>query len=216
MQLKKENIGFILLLIFYSVGLTGTLFWDESVLKLTPVNLLISLGIVLWFHQEYDARFLLYAIIVFVNGFLLEWIGVTTGKVFGVYFYGNNLGYKLFDIPVVIGINWLMLSYSSMNVAQLLIQRANLLKYKEWLWPFIGAVLMVAVDIWIEQVCSRLDFWYWKDQVVPLQNYTAWFLFSFAFNYLFVKMEVKTGNKVAMLLYLLQLLFFIGLNLGLH
>jgi putative membrane protein len=171
---------------------------------------------VLWFHQEYDARFLLYAIIVFVNGFLLEWIGVTTGKVFGVYFYGNNLGYKLFDIPVVIGINWLMLSYSSMNVAQLLIQRANLLKHKEWLLPLIGAVLMVAVDIWIEQVCSRLDFWYWKDQVVPLQNYTAWFLFSFAFNYLFVKMEVKTGNKVAVLLYLLQLLFFIGLNLGLH
>ena len=71
---------------------------------------------------------------------------------------------------------------------------------------------MVLVDFFIEQVAPTYDFWYWKNQLVPLQNYTAWFAFAFAFNFLFQRLQIAQNNKVAVWLYGLMLLFFVGLN----
>jgi putative membrane protein len=154
----------------------------------------------------------------------LEWIGCKV-KMFDkvllyhpeseCYFYGNNLGIKLADVPLTIGLNWVMLSYSSMSIVGLLSDKFNTLKH-QFIAPLVGAFLMVFADFWIEQLCQRLDFWYWKGNVVPVQNYTAWFLFSFAFNFLFVRLQLQSKNIVAVWLYALQLLFFIGLNVFLN
>lgn len=215
MKTKAPQIAIAILVILHAVGLIGTAFFNEDLMKLTPVNLLISMGIVLWFHEGYSKSFVFYLAVVYTFGYLLELAGITTGKIFGQYFYGNNLGIKLADVPLIIGINWVMLSYCSMSMVGILSNRFDALKH-QFVALSIGAVLMVFSDFWIEQLCQRLDFWYWKNNTVPIQNYTAWFLFSFAFNFLFVRLQLHNNNKVAAVLYILQLLFFIGLNVFLR
>jgi len=215
MKTKTPFIAIAILVILHTVGLVGTAFFNEDLMKLTPVNLLISLAIVLWFHEDYNKSFVFYLAVVYTFGYLLELAGITTGKIFGQYFYGNNLGLKLADVPLIIGINWVMLSYCSMSAVGVLSNRFTLLK-QQFIAPAIGALLMVFSDFWIEQLSQRLDFWYWKNNTIPIQNYTAWFLFSFAFNFLFVRLQLHSTNKVAAVLFILQLLFFIGLNMFLN
>lgn len=209
---KSALIAIGVLIILHAVGLIGTVYVSDSLMKLTPVNLLINLGIVLWMHKGNTQTLGIYAAIVFVSGFLLEWAGVSTGVIFGQYFYGNNLGYKLFDVPLIIGVNWLLLSYGSMQTAALLKSRIPA-TLQQWILPLIGASIMVTIDVCIEHVCQRLDFWYWRNSEIPMQNYTAWFLFSFAFNFLFMRLKIVTGNSVAVWLTALQLVFFVLLNL---
>ncbi len=215
MKTKTPFIAIAILVILHTVGLVGTAFFNEDLMKLTPVNLLISLAIVFWFHEDYNKSFVFYLAVVYIFGYLLELAGITSGKIFGQYFYGNNLGLKLADVPLIIGINWVMLSYCSMSAVGVLSIRFTLLK-QQFIAPAIGALLMVFSDFWIEQLSQRLDFWYWKNNTIPIQNYTAWFLFSFAFNFLFVRLQLQSTNKVAAALFILQLLFFIGLNVFLN
>lgn len=211
-KLKQHHIGIAILIVIHLVGLTGTLFYSEEVMKLTPINLLVSLGIVLWFHQPVNKPFVVYLLIVYLCGFTLEYAGISTGKIFGSYFYGEALGIKVLDTPLIIGINWVMLSYCSVNLASLPLAKLNQAT-KQWMLPLLSAAFMVCMDVLIEQVCQRFDFWYWKNNTIPLQNYTAWFFFSFAFNFLMVRLGVNHQNKVAVALFILQFLFFLGLNL---
>jgi uncharacterized membrane protein len=207
-----EKRAIAILIILYAVGIVGTLFVSESILMLTPVNLLISLGIVLWFHPFFERKFVLYAGIVFFTSFILEWAGVRTGKIFGQYSYGNNLGLKIFDVPLVIGINWLMLSYCSMQVVHKLLGRFQL-PNPELLNAFVAALLMLILDILIEPVSGFMDFWYWENQLPPINNYTAWFSFALAFNFIYAKMQLPYGNRLALWLFALQLVFFLAMNI---
>jgi putative membrane protein len=215
MKAKAPIIALTILVILHTVGLIGTAFFDEDLMKLTPVNLIISVAIVLWFHESYNKLFVFYLAVVYTFGYLLEFAGIRSGKIFGQYFYGNNLGIKLADVPLIIGVNWVMLSYCSMSIVGILSDKFTSLKH-QFIAPVIGAILMVFSDFWIEQLSQRLDFWYWKNNTIPIQNYTAWFLFSFAFNLLFVRLHLYSTNKVAAVLFILQLLFFIGLNVFLN
>jgi uncharacterized membrane protein len=211
MTLNKTIISVLALCILYAVGLFGTVFWGLDLMPLTAVNLLISAVILFVNHTNANTRLFIYSGVVFVSGWLIEWAGVETGRIFGQYFYGNNLGLKLLDIPVIIGMNWLLLSYCSSVVANRIF--ANSTTFNTF-FPkvFVGALLMVLVDFFIEQVAPTYDFWYWKNQLVPLQNYSAWFAFAFAFNFLFQHLQIDNNNKVAVWLYGLMLLFFVGLN----
>lgn len=210
--MSAKNVWIAVLVIVYAVGLFGTLYVNESLMRLTPANLLLSAGVLFWFHNPLNKSFLTYAGIVFVMGFVLEWVGVETGKIFGQYFYGENLGVKLLDIPLIIGLNWLILSYCTTSVVSQWMSAVSE-KFKPFVIPAVAALIMVFIDYWIEQVAPRYDFWYWKDQAVPLQNYTAWFFFAFAFNFLFVRLKLFSYNPIALPLLLLQAVFFIGLNL---
>lgn len=203
---KKQASAVLVLLILYAVGAIGSITGRWQVMHLTPINLLISTVILFAFHPVNERALLVYALVVFVCGYLIEWVGVETGRIFGSYFYGNNLGIKLFDVPLIIGINWLLLSYCSSVIISNIIGNKNVV-----LLSAIGALLMVLVDFFIEQRAPDFDFWYWQNNVVPLQNYTAWFAFAFAFNFLFFKLHINNKNPIAPVLYLLQLLFFVAL-----
>ena len=55
--------------------------------------------------------------LIFLLGFVVEVVGVQTGLIFGSYSYGATLGVKLFDTPLLIGLNWIFVSYSSYSIA---------------------------------------------------------------------------------------------------
>ena len=113
--MKKENIAIIILIILYAVGLIGSTVFKIDLIKLTPINLMISAAILFYFHQPKNAMFWIWTLGVFQAGYILELLGVTTGRIFGQYLYGNNLGFKIADVPVIIGLNWVMLCYVSIK-----------------------------------------------------------------------------------------------------
>ncbi len=211
--MKKETIAILVLAILYAVGLFGTTIFKLDLLKLSPINLIVSAAVLFYFHQPKNTLFWIWVIGVFQAGYILELLGVTTGRIFGQYLYGNNLGIKVAEVPVIIGLNWVMLCYVSMHVAQLFFDK--IIKRKEThliVKVSVSALLMLCVDILIEHIAPQLDFWYWKNNVIPIQNYTAWYIFAFAFMYFYQQLQLPLTNKIAPWLYVFQVMFFAGMN----
>ena len=113
MNLSKTTIGIAVLTIVYMVGLTGFLLpqWQAYFEGLTPINLLFAAGMVFAFHKGWSKPFIAYLAAVFAAGWLVELLGVKTGLIFGEYHYDDGLGFKILDIPLIIGLNWVLLIY---------------------------------------------------------------------------------------------------------
>lgn len=204
---NKFRISLAVLLILHTVGVLGLLSpWHDLVLSLTPANLLISTAILLWnSQQDWDLKFILMLIVFFLLGFLVEVWGVNTGIVFGEYQYGPVLGWKLWNTPLMIGVNWLML---------LLASAATLSRFDFpiWIKVILASTVMVALDFFIEPVAVKLHFWQWAAPDIPLQNYIAWFGTALILQALhFTAITVKP-NKIAPWLLLIQWMFFLLLS----
>lgn len=187
--------------------------FGADTVKYLPLTLLLSCFVVGFFHTQPDTRFAVYIAVVFFSSFVLQAIGVNTGAIFGKFLYGNNLGVTIFETPLIVGILWLLLSYTSaMFVSQIVAAFAVL--NTVFAKVFLAALLMVSINLLMEQSAAACDWWYWKYQATPVQNYTAWFAFSVAFNFLFYKLEVNTDNKIASGFFVIIWLFFFGLAIA--
>jgi putative membrane protein len=196
----------VFLLIIYAVGVVGITCYPDRFISLTPFNLLLTCALLMVYHPVNNPQFIRYAIFLFTAGFAVEMLGVQTGKIFGNYYYGYALGYKLKDVPLIIGVNWVMLILATHSIAHKLSQHM-------FIGSAIGAALMVFLDYFIEQVASQYAFWHWHQDVIPLQNYIAWFIISFLFHGLGYVLNFKKENSMAVFIFVLQLSFFIILNL---
>ena len=67
---------------------------------------------------------------------------------------------------------------------------------------------MVSLDVLIEPVAIKLDFWRWQENVVPFQNYIGWYGVGFLILALYFYFLPKYENRLAELLLLLQFVFF--------
>ena len=198
-----------ILTILYAVGIIGFL-WKiyPNFPQLTPFNLLISLGIALVFHQNWNGRFAFWCFATAFVGYLIEVAGVATGAIFGNYIYGNTLGIKVLEVPLSISINWLLSAYGS---AALVSVAAS----KSWHWFFksvAAAALMVSLDVLIEPIAVKTGMWTWANGVVPMQNFGGWFVVALALQMLFFTLVGAAKNKVAVALLILQFAFFTILN----
>lgn len=201
-----RRVIFIVLPLMYLAGLIGlNVPLTASLFQiLTPFNLVASLGLLLLFHTDFRPSFWAYCAVTFSVGFLVEVAGVHTGAIFGEYAYGEVLGFKIVEVPIIIGTNWLMLTYLCGSVTDRL-PVALAVKV------LIAAGLMTLLDFVIEPVAVRLDFWQWQGGTIPLQNYLAWYGISAVLFFLYFKMPFQKKNGLAPLLLGLQFLFF-GLN----
>jgi bisanhydrobacterioruberin hydratase len=202
----KQSILLAVLIIFHTVGIFGLLSDSRAYfLSLSPMNLVLSV-LCLWisFSKFSSKRIQDFLIVGFV-GFSVELIGIHTGLLFGNYTYGANLGWKLFDVPVIIAANWVMLSYSSV---------AFVVRLK---WPIlikamVSASIMTALDVLIEPVAVSSDFWSWQDGIIPIYNYVCWWLVSFFVHLWIIKRKTSEQNPVAVGLFVILILFFGILN----
>jgi putative membrane protein len=202
MQLIKKNIPIFIILVFHVVGFVGFLFSPSYFRALSPVNLMLSAGLVLLMSNQTKWQFWALLIVTGLAGFLIEVAGVKTGLIFGTYHYGNSLGFRLFSVPLLIGLNWAVLVYCTSQVLVIKNRIASAL---------LGALLMVGLDFLMEHSAAKLDFWYWKNSVIPLQNYVAWFLISFGLNLLVQKHFSGKPNLTARAFYIIQFVFFAAL-----
>lgn len=205
---RYRTILFVLF-ILYTVGILGIAsnYWTPFIL-LTPINLLASLALILWNHPSKNTPLALFIGLVFIIGWSVEWFGVHTGLLFGEYVYGQTLGPKVAETPLIIGINWVMITYAAGMVVN---QFA--LHLKSWLKIIIAAILMVGVDFFIEPVAPKLDFWSWQNDLVPIQNYWGWFWIALLVQFLFFKLIGNDQNKAGSALFFFQLGFFVILNI---
>lgn len=205
---RKEIILSGVLVIFYTVGIVGTHIsaYKDSFFGLSYFNLLLSFVILILARNDKNKAFWGFLGFAFFTGMLVEWIGVHTGLLFGEYSYGKNLGYKVFDVPLVIGINWAMLTVVSSSVVSL-INSNNLIKL------VLSAILMTLFDALMEPVAIRSDFWSWDSGAIPFYNYVSWFLISFILQSVYFRFKLVEVNKVHNLLFLCMIIFFVSLIL---
>ena len=194
----------MLLLSMYVAGLVGLNLPALQPLfrLLVPFHLLTNAALLLAFQSARNRPFVIFGLIAFFTGFLIEWLGVSTGAIFGNYWYGNTLGIKIGGIPVVIGVNWWVLTFVTGVMCE------NL-KTHYLLKALFAALLMTGLDFLIEPVAIRQDFWHWQHEVIPLQNYAAWLVVAFALQIVFQKLGFEKKNPLALLVYVLQVAFFL-------
>jgi len=196
----------VFLVIFYSVGIIGTsLPISQSLfITLVPVALLLSTIILFSFHEKYTPKvFFIFGIVYFL-GLIVEIIGVNTGIIFGNYEYGNSLGAKILDTPLIIGVNWLMLTYCLSTVF------ANFI-HSKIVVVLVSSSIMVIYDIVLEQVAPQLDMWHWNNGIIPTQNYVAWFVVSMLLTTILVYSKVELKNKLSLSMIVIQMIYFMVL-----
>ncbi len=201
----RLNISIAVLIIFHVVGIGGILLGDPaSFLRLTPLNLLLTLLLILFNHLDWKKAWILG--LTFIIGFLMEVVGVNTGVPFGVYSYGPVLGPKLWETPWIIGVNWLILLYGANAIARrfAMTPRAQALT---------AAGLMVVLDYLIEPVAIRFDFWTWEAGTPPLMNYIGWFATACGLSLVWQYGRIQLNTRMAYAVYATELIFFGIVNL---
>ncbi|WP_299313006.1 carotenoid biosynthesis protein [uncultured Aquimarina sp.] len=198
---RKLLISIILIWLFNISGIIGILIgYEDWFLPLTPLNLLLYLGLIIW-NSKINKILILGLLIPFSIGMITEYLGVNYGLIFGDYQYGENLGIKVLGVPWIIGINWALLVYCTAAISKK-IHRSLVIS------SFIGAILMVALDIIIEVSAPRFDFWEFKDGVVPLQNYIGWLVTAFIAHLLFQKVYKIFQYGVSIHIFIAIFIFF--------
>jgi len=190
-------------IIIYAVGLTGFLVPElqQMVVGLTPVNILFAIFLALVFQKKWDAPFVFAGLMIALCGWLLEVAGVHSGLIFGSYKYGKTLGYSILEVPLILGANWFMLVYFTRNVVSGWFKDPAIISV-------VAAAMMTGFDFLLEPVAMLFDFWSWKGDVIPLQNYVAWFIASLLIHYAYLKTVKIAPNPMAGRLLLLQAVFF--------
>ena len=201
----------LFLIIFYAVGFAGLSIpaTRPFFVHLTPFALLLSSLIIALFHCKFSAKTILIFIFIYAASFVVELIGVNTGSIFGNYTYGHGLGPKLFNTPLIIGLNWLLLVYVSNSV----MQRTD---WNPIVKVFGASFLLLAYDVLLEQVAPLLAMWTFSESTIPIQNYVAWFLLALLFSLVINLLKINTKNRIAPIVFGIQALFFAALLLTLN
>ena len=201
-QLNEHKIGIIFILLNFIGGIGTTRPEFASLMSiLTPYNLLSMLIMLLYFHSPKDRNALIVAIMIFILGFGVEVMGVVTGKIFGTYHYGSSLGIKILGVPLVMGINWVVLTYIFGAFASFC--------FNNYVFKILTASIgLVLLDLIIEPLSGRLDFWYWNNNQIPFQNFVAWFLISLIMQFIIHHFVKGFRHKISIYLILGQVVYF--------
>ena len=210
-----------ILLWVYGVGLAGMLmpFTRGLFTAITPLNLLFALVWLFW--GKWPARkVIITGAVIAVASFFIEAAGTSTGRIFGVYAYGNTLGPKLLNTPLIIGLNWFLLIYCTNVISRQLWQRIYDGKtgrrsglIQSIFIVVTGSLLMVFYDLLLEPAAIRLDMWSWECGIIPLRNFLAWFFFSLLFHIYIRYRGEEEINPRALPLFAVQLVFFATIDL---
>lgn len=207
---KKTNTSFIItsLFIAYSIGCIGFLipFFHGVFQLLTPFIILLTFALLLFFHPTWKKKDIILFISIYLIGFLVEMIGVQTGKLFGSYQYLDGLGVKIYGTPLIIGINWVLLTYCSGTITQKI-------PIHPILQILLATLLMLIYDLILETVAPFMNMWVFENEIIPFRNYLLWFVLAFLFNTLLSIFKIKGDFRLCLTIFVIQILFFGAISL---
>jgi bisanhydrobacterioruberin hydratase len=182
----------------------------DATLKVIPVMIIYGcLLVYLFSYSSIKAKDGIVLMLIAFTGYLIEVAGVNTGVIFGHYSYGDSLGIKLAGTPLIIGLNWLFLVYTSAAILESF-------AISSFLKVLLASFLMLLFDIVLEQLAPMLDMWYWNSGIVPLKNYIAWFIVALVFQFILRSFRINTMNYMAVAMLSVQLLFFVATLLAIR
>lgn len=201
-QFKSKKAGIAILIVLHIVGALGFLSpLSDWFVYLSPMNLIITAGM-LWIDTKPGGKnAFLIIFIIWLLGYGVEIVGVKTGFPFGDYSYSEVLGWNFFEVPPLIGINWLIIIWGAHSMARTF----NVPKNFRWLF---SALLAVGLDYVIEPVAIQYEFWYWTSDIPPFQNYVSWFVMAALMGLLFEKYPLVQKPRLGATAFICQLLFF--------
>lgn len=221
---SRVRIATFLAILFHTAGLAGMIRGNTALFaRLTSVNMMVMLLLLLWTQPARNRSFYLFMGIVIIIGFLSEYIGVHTGGLFGEYSYGAVLGKSYNGIPLIIGVNWFIIIYCcGVTMVSVVSRMAKNVPedqravYARWGRASVivdGALLATFFDWIMEPVAIHLGYWQWAPPAaVPVFNYLCWFIISIALLFLFSVCPFNKSNRFAVHLLLIQVMFFLLLR----
>jgi putative membrane protein len=194
----------------YVVGVIGHLLEPTRniMLALTPLTLLFTGGLVLYAAIRDNPELIRWSIFTYLFTFIFELFGVKTGYIFGNYSYGDVLIPQIWETPLIIGFNWVLVILGSIKISKRIINKPVFI-------ILAAPVFAVLFDFILEPVAVKLGYWNWENGIIPLQNYLAWYVISFLFTSYFVILKIKIRNRLVIHYYLIQIGFFMILNTAL-
>jgi putative membrane protein len=204
---REQALLILVIIIFHVVGLIGFAVptMRPLFLQIVPWHILLMLVVIICSHRPMEGKFILFALLIFISSIIVEWLGVHKGWIFGNYSYGQTLGIKVDEIPLIIGVNWFLLIYS----AGVLMQRTRIKSIL--IRVIVGAIILGLLDLIIEPVAQHFDYWHWTNNIVPLKNYLCWFGVSAVMLFVFEKFGFRKQGVVAPVFLLVQFVFFMVL-----
>jgi putative membrane protein len=224
-QYKKIKWAVSIALVFHLVGFAGILWIDQpGFVEMTPMNLMLSVLLLVWTQHEINFNFFLFATIAFITGIVTEYLGVNYQLLFGHYRYEHALGLKIGGVPLMIGMNWFMVIYCCGMTTEILLNvisnrftNLSLPSNKPLLFFSViidGAFLAMFFDWLMEPVAIKLGYWTWlADGGIPTKNYWDWFFVSAFLMIFFRLLNFPKKNQFALHLLLIQTLFFLSLRI---
>ena len=198
------SIGIIWL--FHICGMIGISYGNkEFFLAFTPINLFISFVLLFINQVQLEKSELNATLIIFFVGMISEILGVNYGLIFGDYVYLDNLGFKVLGVPVLIGVNWIILTFITGSMSSYIIKN-------KYIAALTGAILMILLDLIIEPVAPLLGFWIFDLPTVPLQNYIGWFVIGLTTQYIYHFNIERKEYSFSINLLLVNSIFFTFLN----
>jgi len=196
----KTYLLYFLILVYVS-GSIGFAFAPDFFGPFTPYTLLFTCFVFLFYQPLENKKLISSFFIIASLGFLIEVVGVKTTLIFGAYQYGNGLGFKLFDVPLIISLNWALL------ISAGIITIGRFTKNKQLVLA-LSALLITGIDFIIEQVASKLDFWKFDEGLPGWHNYIGWAIVGYLLPYCFYSDIIKGNKRIALVILVLQILFF--------
>ena len=199
----------------FAGGLWHVLGVFQSLMQILAAPLLIALAIIVFYitlrilsDKKIKLQFLFWAILVIVGSFVIEWLGVKTGRIFGHYAYGETLKPIFFGVPIAIGFAWLGMLLTSAAVMQRILPKFS--SYHILIQATSISLLMVLFDIVMEPAAMKLGYWTWLGGSIPIRNFIAWFVISLFFALIAVPMGLFKAKLPAFVFhaYLAQFIYF--------
>lgn len=146
-----------------------------------------------------------FSVTTFFIGMTVETIGWKTGFPFGSYFYTDVMGPRVLGVPVIIGINWILLSYAC---AQWMREISSIS-----VRVVAASLLMVMTDFLLEGFAIRHHYWVWETGYPPISNFLGWFatgvLIQSIYNIMLKDTDPAYENKTARFYIPVLLLFLL-------
>lgn len=210
----------ILYILLFAGGIWHILDLFQETMRILASPIIIGLGIILFCEQwqsemKNRQKLILWSILILVGSWLTEWIGVQTGNIFGHYTYGKTLYPVIDKVPITIGFAWLVILLSSFAVVKRFINQR--VRKNFFTFSCCVALTMVGFDLLMEPAATKLAYWSWKTDQIPIQNYLAWFSIGFILSLSTLLLGIcraRNPDTLAVHVYFAQLIYFAMVNFG--
>ncbi len=151
--------------------------------------------------------------------FGIENIAIMTGMPYGEFYYFNQLGFKIGEVPWTVAFAWTPLLLGSAGFSMFMLKRLNALTF--FTFVLLTTLLMVMTDLVLDPGAVSLRYWEWRNPGiyygVPVINYFGWIVSSvIGSTILYVltqKLAVIRQEKSLLLSWQYSLVFWTGIVL---